>query len=259
MEKTLTEIKTKKVKKTKKQEKYEADVTDTVKSTDIEVSNISDAESIVLPDKNWEANIDINANLEQKIKPDEYVITPIAIYKKSTYTEASRLAQQKYREKYPEKYCELQKKVYNDNKANEEWRKHFNERSAKNNKIWRDKRNAEIIANGGTIRPKGRPKKVVIPVGELSNNVVVVEPPPVGELSNNVVVVEAAVDSPTTVIVEELPKKRGRPKTPNSVAEVPIQNLEPHTEMSIKENEPKVIIDTIIKHIKNKKPLKISN
>ena len=242
MEKTLTEIKTKKVKKTKKQEKYEADVTDTVKSTDIEVSNISDAESIVLPDKNWEANIDINANLEQKIKPDEYGITPIAIYKKSTYTEASRLAQQKYREKYPEKYCELQKKVYNDNKANEEWRKHFNERSAKNNKIWRDKRNAEIIANGGTIRPKGRPKKVVIPV--------VVELSPA---------VEAAVDSPTTVIVEELPKKRGRPKTPNNVAEVPIQNLEPHTEMSIKENEPKVIIDTIIKHIKNKKPLKISN
>ena len=56
-----------------------------------------------------------------------------------------------------------------------------------------------------------------------------------------------------------IPKKRGRPKTPNNVAEVPIQNLEPHTEMSIKENEPKVIIDTIIKHIKNKKPLKISN
>ena len=240
MENSLTEIKTKKVKKTKKQEKYEADPTDTVK-----LSDISDAESIVFPDKNCETNIDITENLEQKIKPDEYGITPIAIYKKSTYTEASRLAQQKYREKYPEKYCELQKKVYNDNKTNEEWRKHFNERSAKNNKIWREKKNAEILANGGTIRPKGRPKKVVI--AEFSNQEVVVE-------------------SPTTVIVEELtnnkvesPKKRGRPKTPNNTTVVPIQNLEPHTEMSIKENEPEVIINTIIKHIKNKKPLKISN
>jgi len=169
-------------------------------TADIEIADHSDAESIIVCNRTSDNDAVITSEAEQKLKPDEYGLTPIAVFKKNTYTEASRLAQQKYREKYPEKYCELQKKIYNDNKKNEEWRKHFNERSAKNNKIWRDKKNAEIIASGGTIKSRGRPKK---PVPETP--------------------VEEPAVAPT-----EPSKKRGRPKkpVPEPPVEVPIQNIE---------------------------------
>jgi len=92
---------------------------------------------------------------------DEYGITPIAICKKSTYTQAHKKAQQRYREKYPEKYNDAQRKLYDDKKKDEEWKQKFNERSRLNNQKYREKKKKEILESGGTIRNKGRPRKIV--------------------------------------------------------------------------------------------------
>jgi hypothetical protein len=81
------------------------------------------------------------------------------IEKKKTYTDAHRKAQQRYREKYPEKYCKLQRDLYDRKKQDEEWRKKFNERSKIHNKKYREKKNQEIVESGGTIKPRGRPRK----------------------------------------------------------------------------------------------------
>lgn len=79
--------------------------------------------------------------------------------KKTTYTDAHRKAQQRYREKYPEKYCKLQRDLYERKKVDDEWRKKFNERSKIHNKKYRLKKNQEIIEAGGIIKKRGRPRK----------------------------------------------------------------------------------------------------
>jgi hypothetical protein len=85
---------------------------------------------------------------------------PIEI-KKNTYSPSCRVAQQKYRDKYPDKYCALQRKLYQNKKTDEEWKKKYNERSKVNNAKYREKKMKEFIESGGVVKPKGRPKKVV--------------------------------------------------------------------------------------------------
>ena len=82
------------------------------------------------------------------------------VVKKLTYTDANRLAQLKYRQKYPAKYCAIQKKLYERKKLEPEWIAHFNERArgyAK--KAYNLKKQAKIDA-GEEIRPRGRPRKI---------------------------------------------------------------------------------------------------
>ena len=97
---------------------------------------------------------------EEKIETDEYGLDIIPVYTKKTYTQAHRRAQQKYRNKFPEKFQELQKAIYEKKSKDEEWKKKFNERSKAHNKIYREKKREEMLKNGVEIRPRGRPKKV---------------------------------------------------------------------------------------------------
>jgi len=94
-----------------------------------------------------------------------------SLNKSSTYTEAHFRAQKKYREKFPEKYLESQKKFYERKKQDEEWKKKFNERSKTNNKIYRDKLKEELIKNGGEIKKRGRPKKQNVNINTIKKNV----------------------------------------------------------------------------------------
>ena len=94
-----------------------------------------------------------------------------SLNKSSTYTEAHFRAQKKYREKFPEKYLETQKKFYERKKQDEEWKKKFNERSKTNNKIYRDKLKEELIKNGGEIKKRGRPKKQNVNINTIKKNV----------------------------------------------------------------------------------------
>jgi hypothetical protein len=95
------------------------------------------------------------------LKPDVYGIVPILVAKKKTYTEAHRRAQQKYREKFPEKYCELQRKLYDDKKNDPEWRMRYNERNRKNNKAYRERKKLKMEMEGIVKPPskRGRPIK----------------------------------------------------------------------------------------------------
>jgi hypothetical protein len=95
---------------------------------------------------------------------DEYGLTPIAICKKSSYTQAHKKAQQKYREKFPEKYNDAQRKLYEDKKKDDEWKQKFNERSRVNNQKYRERKKKEIIESGGVIKSKGRPRKKKIQI-----------------------------------------------------------------------------------------------
>jgi len=118
--------------------------------------------------------INDDIEIDVKIDLDEYGIEPIMVCKKTTYTQAHRKAQQKYREKFPEKYNEAQRKLYDDKKKDDEWKKRFNERSKINNKKYREKKNKEILLNGGELKPKGRPRKVVqevidVPISNIDN------------------------------------------------------------------------------------------
>lgn len=118
--------------------------------------------------------INDDIEIDVKVDVDEYGIEPIIVCKKTTYTQAHRKAQQKYREKFPEKYNEAQRKLYDDKKKDDEWKKRFNERSKINNKKYREKKNKEILLNGGEIKPKGRPRKVIqevidVPISNIDN------------------------------------------------------------------------------------------
>ena len=114
--------------------------------------------------------INDDIEIDVKVDVDEYGIEPIMVCKKTTYTQAHRKAQQKYREKFPEKYNEAQRKLYDDKKKDDEWKKRFNERSKINNKKYREKKNKEILLNGGEIKPKGRPRKVIdVPISNIDN------------------------------------------------------------------------------------------
>ena len=89
----------------------------------------------------------------------EFGNTPIVYMKKSTYSEAQRIAQRKYREKYPEKYCKVQRDFYHTKKEDPEWKAKFNERSKLNNKKYREKKKEEQLALGIVSKGRGRPRK----------------------------------------------------------------------------------------------------
>ena len=105
-----------------------------------------------------------SSEVEHKIKGEQfdYGLKPVFIIKKSTYTDAHKKAQQKYRDKNREEYNESQRKFYEKKKVDEDWKKKFNERSKENNKIYRLKKREEKL-NNPTYEPKprGRPRKVV--------------------------------------------------------------------------------------------------
>jgi len=120
---------------------------------------ITQYEGVMILDSNLDISLADMSEVEHQLQPDEYGITPILVAKKNTYTQAHRRAQQKYREKFPEKYCEIQRKLYEDKKTDEEWKKKFNERSRKNNQAFRDRKTKEMIEAGVVINPRGRPRK----------------------------------------------------------------------------------------------------
>jgi hypothetical protein len=77
------------------------------------------------------------------------------------YSEAHRQAQQKYREKNREKYNQSQRELYAKLHQDEEWKVKFNERSAKNNLSYRQKKREQLLAENPNIvfRGRGRPRK----------------------------------------------------------------------------------------------------
>ena len=80
--------------------------------------------------------------------------------KKVRYTPAHLKAQNKYREKNREKYNEAQRLLYEKKIQEEEWQKHYLERSRVNNKKLRDKKKEEMIERGEYVeRKRGRPCK----------------------------------------------------------------------------------------------------
>jgi hypothetical protein len=82
------------------------------------------------------------------------------IEKKTTYTPAHREAQQRYREKNRDDYNRLQRELYSRLRENEEWKKKFNERSAKNNLVYRDKKRIALMEDPNyVVRGRGRPRK----------------------------------------------------------------------------------------------------
>jgi hypothetical protein len=93
-------------------------------------------------------NIPIN---EESEKPNK---------KKVRYTPAHLKAQNKYRENNREKYNEAQRLLYEKKIQEEEWQKHYLERSRLNNKKWRDKKKEALIERGEYVeRKRGRPCK----------------------------------------------------------------------------------------------------
>ena len=86
--------------------------------------------------------------------------TENVVVKKKTYTPAHREAQQRYREKNRDEYNRFQRELYARLSENEEWKKRFNERSAKNNLAYREKKREELMKDpNAVIRGRGRPRK----------------------------------------------------------------------------------------------------
>jgi len=80
--------------------------------------------------------------------------------KKVKYTPAHLKAQNKYREKNREKYNEAQRLLYEKKIKEEEWKKHYLERSRVNNRKYREKKKEEEIHAGVYEEKKrGRPRK----------------------------------------------------------------------------------------------------
>jgi len=69
------------------------------------------------------------ASFEEVVVIQECAPTTTPTLIKQKYCEANRIAQKKYREKYPEKYCAIQKKLYDRKKLEPEWIAHFTERA----------------------------------------------------------------------------------------------------------------------------------
>jgi hypothetical protein len=89
----------------------------------------------------------------------------MAVFNKSTYTEAAKNAIYKYRSKNIEKYNEKQREYYEKSKQDEEWKQHFNERCRIANKKYREKKR-EIL--GENKKSRGRPRKhIVIKINEI--------------------------------------------------------------------------------------------
>ena len=81
--------------------------------------------------------------------------------KKCRYTPAHLKAQNKYRERNRDKYNEAQRQLYEKKIQEEEWKKHYLERSRVNNKKYRDKKKETLIESGEYIETKrGRPRKI---------------------------------------------------------------------------------------------------
>jgi hypothetical protein len=82
---------------------------------------------------------------------------------KTTYTDAHRIAQQKYREKNREAYNKSQRDLYDKLKQDDEWRVRFNARSKTNNFKYRDVKRMKVLEENPTIvfKGRGRPRKVV--------------------------------------------------------------------------------------------------
>jgi hypothetical protein len=79
------------------------------------------------------------------------------------YTDAHRIAQQKYRAKNREDYNKSQRELYAKLHQDEAWRKKFNEQSAKNNLAARQKKREEILQENPdhVFKKRGRPRKTV--------------------------------------------------------------------------------------------------
>ena len=86
------------------------------------------------------------------------------------YTDAHRIAQQKYRAKNREDYNKSQRELYAKLHQDEAWRKKFNEQSAKNNLAARQKKREEILQENPdhVFKKRGRPRKTV-PNEEILN------------------------------------------------------------------------------------------
>lgn len=80
---------------------------------------------------------------------------------KRKYVESRMRAQANYRKKFPEKYCKLQRDLYERKKQDPIWKAHCNERARENAKKNYQKKKEEKIAQGIEIRPRGRPRKTV--------------------------------------------------------------------------------------------------
>jgi hypothetical protein len=104
----------------------------------------------------------IDKELENKIKGEqfEYGLQPVLVIKKKTYTQAHRKAQQKFREAHRGEYNERMRKLYERKKADDEWKKKFNERSKEHNKKYREKIREEEMKNPDYVpKKRGRPRK----------------------------------------------------------------------------------------------------
>ena len=168
-------------------------------------NDVIDYANIVIPH-----NVDATfwEEFEEHMAEDEFGLKPMLVLKKSTYSQAHRRAQQKYREKFPEKYCEIQRKLYDERKTDDEWKKRFNERSRINNKKYREKRNQGILEAGGIIKARGRPRKEKVeePVNIGIQNIIELNPE---EIKEEVVM----IDEPE-VVIEEVKVKRKYTKKP---------------------------------------------
>jgi hypothetical protein len=185
---------------------------------EVEENDIIDYSNIVIPN-----NVDATfwEQFEEHMAEDEYGLKPVLVLKKSTYSQAHRRAQQKYREKFPEKYCEIQRKLYDERKTDEEWKKRFNERSRINNKKYREKRNQAILEAGGEIKPRGRPRKEKVeePINIAIQNLIELKPE---EQVNEEVVM---ITNPESDEVIESKPKRKYTKKPKVVETTPDNNF----------------------------------
>jgi hypothetical protein len=129
-------------------------------------AELIDGNHIVRPEnflKLLESDLVDKKDIEYKIKGDqfEYGLQPVFVIKKSSYTQAHKKAQQKYRDNNRDEYNALQRALYDKQKLDEDWKKKFNERSRENNKIYRDRLKAVKLSNPDYKPPqRGRPKKV---------------------------------------------------------------------------------------------------
>ena len=103
--------------------------------------------------------------IEEKIELTEQKIEK---KKAPPYSEYNRIAQAKYRAKYPERYAEAQKKQYARKMLDPNWKQQMTERiSIYSKNRYAQKKQAKIDA-GEILRPVGRPRKI-IDVVEIAN------------------------------------------------------------------------------------------
>tara|TARA_R110002126_G_scaffold13963_3_gene59463 strand:+ start:189 stop:560 length:372 start_codon:yes stop_codon:yes gene_type:complete len=112
---------------------------------------------------NYKINYTLDFDDEEELLINELMINDITSNakerKKYKYSERNRVAQNKYRLKYPEKYLESQRQFYENHKNDEEWKKKFNEKNKEIQKRYRDKIKQQQIDQGVEIRKPGRPRK----------------------------------------------------------------------------------------------------